>query len=112
MAKMRMSTKPRIEAAAPAPLIAMARDASALADRTDANIAVVDVPCFAVAITGTAVGELGHPALIPSAAAMRNFSIFGVRNGGELLLIVDVGKARGDLDGTRQEQPSCLGRFL
>jgi len=52
--------EPRIEAAALSPLITVDRNASTLADRANANVAVVDVPGFAVAIGGAAARERGH----------------------------------------------------
>jgi len=67
--------EPGIEAAAPAPLIAMDGNAGTFADRANTHIAVVDVPGLAVAISDAATGELGHPALIPPAGGARKSSI-------------------------------------
>ena len=67
--------EPGIEAAAPATLIAMNWNVGALADRADANITVIDMPSFAVAISGAAAGELGHADMIPQASGARKSSI-------------------------------------
>ena len=52
-----------IKAACPAPLIEIGRNAGALANSADGNIAIEDVPDFPVAINAAAAREGGHSAL-------------------------------------------------
>jgi hypothetical protein len=55
----------RIEAAAPIPRIGVVRIADALGNRTDMNIAVINVPAIMAVVYGSAAGEVGHgPSLV------------------------------------------------
>jgi hypothetical protein len=53
--------KPGIESARPMPLVDVDRDAGALPDRANTDIAIEDVPSDLVRIVGTASGEPGYP---------------------------------------------------
>ncbi|SRR6266851_2688188 len=53
----------RIETAAPFPWISIVRIADALGNRSDRNIAVVNVPAFIAVVYGSAAGEGGHATL-------------------------------------------------
>jgi hypothetical protein len=49
-----------IEAASPAPRVLAKRNADALGDRADADVAIIDVPAFVLGFLISAAGEGGH----------------------------------------------------